>query len=138
MTIEYPEHVTFKIKDQDTAGYALKVLRGARQLISKEENWTQQVCARDANGLEVGPTVAEACSWCTVGAISYSIQQTDRIVDGRRWVTGLISGIIKEMRPYAQGEVAHFNDHHTHQEVLEVFDQMIFHVEQTWNLKENL
>jgi hypothetical protein len=49
------------------------VLIRAKAKIKKFENWTQGSTARDSVGTEVHWGNNRACSWCSIGAINYSV-----------------------------------------------------------------
>lgn len=92
-----------------------EILIAARQKITPPQCWTQGAASRDATGKQamIGDV---AVSWCLIGAVrevSYS-GELDSADDA-----------IAMMREAAQGSVADFNDTHTHQEVLALFDKAI-------------
>lgn len=47
----------------------LKLLIGARKLITPMEKWTQSVAARDKAGLNVDAADRRAVCWCSIGAV---------------------------------------------------------------------
>jgi hypothetical protein len=102
----------------------LKIIKDARNMIAKPENWTQGVCARDIDGNEIGIDSPKAVCWCSLGALNevYS----DVTYDG--W-WALINFLNQEV---GFGHVATFNDSHTHEEVLAMFDKAIAILESEW------
>ena len=95
----------------------LKIIKDARNLIAKPENWTQGVCARDIDGNEIGIDSPRAVCWCSLGAL----EKVGEDVAGVEWYV-LLHFLEKEI---GFGHVATFNDSHTHEEVLAMFDKAI-------------
>ena len=117
---------------------ASEVLRKARALIEKPENWTQGAYARGID--DAGKSIKDACSLCTVGAV-YAITN-DLWVGGEKifqrvlyWLGSALAGLGEpphdsaEKNSQKDGEhglqVIAFNDTHTHAEVLALFDRAI-------------
>lgn len=95
----------------------LTILKEARQRISKEENWTQEVAALDGNNDSVYPTESDACMWCSLGTV-VACQKTHKISE--------LSFAIKELyKTIDYIGIGKYNDTHTHKEVLEMFDKTI-------------
>lgn len=102
-----------------------ELLKAARKVIEKPENWTQRVLARNVVGSEVDTDSAEACRWCTMGALF-------RVLDERNGCDNLIN----RSRPFLNKAAQQlsllpwdcaesYNDSHTHAEVLALFDKAI-------------
>jgi hypothetical protein len=89
---------------------AHEILIAARKLIEKPENWTQETSARDAAGRETLPTSPRAVCWCASGAILRA---------GRADAGNALFAL------RSVGNIAHFNDTHTHPEVLALLDKAI-------------
>ncbi|HKT36923.1 MAG TPA: hypothetical protein VJR48_01040 [Ktedonobacterales bacterium] len=87
----------------------LEILRAARKLIEKPENWTRGALGRDRYDWSVTPTGPYACRWCLLGAI-------------RR-----VGGWAPPVNKYC--EIARANDRMTHPEVLAWLDRAIALVE---------
>ena len=94
-----------------------EVLMRARELIAWEENWCQGVAARDKNGREVEPMSELANSWCAVGAIR-------KVCVDRGVAPYDIVAALKKELGYGY-TLPGFNDSHSHDEVLAVFDRAI-------------
>ena len=98
----------------------MSVLRDARALISKPENWRQGAMAgcRFMGGdirMSLPTTHPMANCWCAAGAIK-RVSATDKE----------FGNAIVALAFYAMpGGVAAFNDTHTHAEVLAAFDKAI-------------
>lgn len=95
-----------------------EVLRRARARIEKPENWCQKYYAVNEQGMAVAPESKEACSWCSEGALltiaGMSFNERRRTLLYLDAVTGL-----------STLGAGHFNDTHTHAEVLDLFDRAI-------------
>lgn len=105
---------------------ASEVLRKARALIEKPENWTQGAYARGID--DAGQGIKDACSLCAVGSV-YAITD-DLKASGepvfRRVLYWLGSALARPREPpLDSAEVIAFNDTHTHAEVLSLFDRAI-------------
>jgi len=91
-----------------------EVLRKARALIEKPENWTQGASARDAQGRQMwNAREANACARDAIGAIDTAATTHAEQVAARQAL----------WRECVQITV--FNDTHTHAEVLSLFDRAI-------------
>lgn len=114
--IKIPE--TIKADPQDVRD--LTVLKAARAKIAKPEHWTQGTGARDRDGLSVSPQRANAFSFCSYGAVEAVLPA---MLNGRRRAINHL----KRLVPF--GQLATFNDDHTHAEVLNLFDKAIARLE---------
>ena len=96
----------------------LETLRAARELLSDPAHWTKGVEARTASGIPVDPANANACCWCTAGAIFQVSPAGDSIV--RLHVFGALAA-------QAGRGVADYNDlpETTHAGILSWFDKTI-------------
>jgi len=90
-----------------------QVLIKARELISKPENWTQRATARSADGRRVSALSTEAVCYCAMGAM---VKVAPLYLGSR--LDFLLSAAVQE-------SAAHYNDTHTHAEVLAMFDKAI-------------
>lgn len=105
----------------------LKVLRGARQLISKRENWTQRTAARDSSGVHVSWESTYAARFCAVGAIARSAVTMANSLDRGKWGPAYheaTDALAKVMGVSASG-IPDVNDRYCHAEVLAAFDRAI-------------
>lgn len=93
----------------------LEHLKAVRELLSDESHWTQGEAARSEDGRAVSPQEKEACSWCLIGA---AIKVAEEGSDAHQILRALKeAGSIKY--------VHHFNDSHSHAEVLQLLDKAI-------------
>ena len=92
---------------------AYEVLLQAKGLISTPRSWCQHNFAVRANGQGTSAYDAEAVAWCALGAISKVRDNiTDDVAD-------------RYLAMSAGMSVSEFNDTHTHEEVLAMFDRAI-------------
>jgi hypothetical protein len=91
------------------------VLIAARAKIADEKNWTQHHYARNARGFSIAASDKKACQWCAGGAL-IAVHPT-----------GILSDYVAAdlLRREMDGAISHFNDTHTHAEVLSAFDKAI-------------
>lgn len=93
----------------------LRVLKAARDLISKPENWCQEIAAADANGEACD--FPKAVQFCALGSIYKVCPEKFRRLS--RYLDSLVPS----------DNIAGYNDTHTHAEVLAVFDKAIANLE---------
>ena len=92
------------------------ILVKARELISKEENWTQGEFGRNAQGDSVTKDhLNEATRFCATGALIRAMQL----------LQGNADAIYRIYEKWGHFSLIHFNDRHTHTEVLALFDKLI-------------
>lgn len=92
-----------------------EILIAARAKIADREHWTTGAFARAKDGLTRRPDNVDAVCWCSIGAI-------ESIGDWRA-VENSNAKIL--LRLAVGGSAVGFNDSHTHDEVLAVFDKAI-------------
>jgi hypothetical protein len=94
----------------------LEALVAARTLISDPGRWAQGTYAKDTNGRSVWPDSAEACCWCSVGALNRTHASTQIRVEAAH----ALGETVKQ-------SVVDFNDRieTTHADVLAAFDAAI-------------
>ena len=94
-----------------------QLLIAAREIIEKPENWTKETFARTRSGKETFTADAKACMFCAEGALIRA-QQT---------IGGNVESAVLTLENLVGSALylSRFNDSHTHQEVLNVFDQAI-------------
>ncbi len=99
----------------------VEILKAARELISDEKRWTQDLLGKDLDGYPVGlDRIEDAVCFCSVGAIIKVAGFTSAHYEARR--------VLNEH--LAVGEtIAGFNDTHSHAEVLALFDSVIAEAE---------
>lgn len=104
---------------KETTVDSFEILTKAKDKIANPENWTKKRTARNKNGIGVSVTSSEAVCWCSVGAIEYVWMINGALLDEFRNCIDLLEKVIG-----GRG-VGHFNDSHTHTEVMEAFDKAI-------------
>ena len=103
---------------------ASEVLRKARALIEKPENWTQRVRARDANGFETGVLAPTAAAWYSDGALGEVCCRAEQ----KTWFQDMRAAqaqLDRAAQELGSKTYVGFNDTHTHAEVLSLFDRAI-------------
>ena len=100
----------------------VEILKAARDLIAKPENWTQGESARDDRGRRVDVYSRRAKCFCSIGAI-YRVSSTDE--EANRSRKALIDQLPMERR-----FITTFNDTHSHSEVLDLFSKAISSAEE--------
>ena len=88
-------------------------LRKAKSLIDTPDKWTQGEFATDRNGTPVDPDSAAAQCFCSLGAL----WRQDTIY----WATSQRVHLLEAMG----GNIAQFNDNHSHAEVMSAWDKAI-------------
>ena len=91
------------------------ILKAARDLIAKPENWTKGAFARSAKGNRVRAAYKGAVCFCSIGALMK--------VKGEDY-TDAINFLRRELPDGSMGIMA-FNDSHSHAEVLDLFSKAI-------------
>jgi hypothetical protein len=104
----------------------LEVLKGARELLSDEDRWTQGVYARDDQCDEVGALDQDATCWCLVGALVRASGRESEDYDHEP----AVKLIARSLGGRGEGAVAHFNDAARHPEVIAALDRAIEQAEQ--------
>src|SRR5438128_2331837 len=94
-----------------------ELLRNARALIAAPSNWTVNCYARDAYNQKVEYHSPEAISFCALGALNRAYQEATNSCCAH---PDLLStdGVL-------HAQLGVFNDAHTHQEVLALYDRAI-------------
>lgn len=93
----------------------LEIMKDARDLIADPSRWTKHAFARDAQRLPCNVRDEEAAMFCSIGALLRAADMDNDLV-------GRIAHLARLMSPFG---LAHFNDRHTHQQVIQLFDQAI-------------
>lgn len=103
-----------------------EVLVQARQKIDAPEKWTQGAFGRNADGDYLGLCDPSACRWCVAGAVC-EVAESSPLEDA---AIAVLAELVPKPPPTAMdGSVAHFNDTHTHAEVLALLDRAIASLE---------
>ena len=103
-------------------------LESARQLISDPRRWTVHYLAEDETGYPVDFDSDKATCWCSLGALRKVVNK-----DHRDWDVAITKEVLAHkylrdainLHPKGGASLAHFNDTHTHQEVMELWDSAI-------------
>lgn len=101
----------------------------ARKVIEKPENWTTQYYARDADNEMCSIESANAVCFCSLGALRKVLYNNGGMdIFGRQdFLYDTAAGFLKAVAGI--GDVADYNDNHTHAEVLALFDKTITDLE---------
>ncbi len=97
------------------------ILRAAKALIFKSENWTKGATARDFSGDMVCAFESEAVCWCAQGAIARGRRDIGMTAEASDRALAFLASKI--------GNVPGFNDSSTHAEVIAAFDTAITQAE---------
>ena len=97
----------------------LGVLENARDLISDSSRWCQGVSARTQDGFAVEPGHAEACRWCSIGAIVRACAKNTDMVQP------CIDALCTNLPPRLIQPLAFYNDTRDHDFILALFDKTI-------------
>lgn len=89
----------------------------ARKVIEKPENWTQGEMARASDNTPMPIKHAAATCFCSIGAVLK--------VSNMSYAAVFSSDEYKYLRKTIDEKVTKFNDTHTHEEVLAMFDNAI-------------
>lgn len=98
-----------------------ETLVAAKNLISNPDNWTQEAVARDSHGADTYSLNTDAVCWCSIGAL-HKVTKNNSLV---------ITSAAKHLRFVLEQEhkdydgIAHFNDSHTHAEVMAFWNKAI-------------
>lgn len=102
----------------------IEILKAARDLIAKPENWTQGSYAKRSDDLETIPSDPDAVCFCSVGAIFKAGDASFKFSETLPFEIREAFGVAKE------NDLVKFNDSHTHSEVLDLFSKSISKAEQ--------
>ena len=100
-----------------------ELLRIARAKIAEPGTWIQNTLARNILDMKVDPPTPSAVKFCLVGAV-YQTEGTD--------VRGETNCLVylEQALPDGWYDLEFYNDSHTHQQVLDVYDRAIALAEQ--------
>ena len=98
----------------------LQVVERARALIADERHWCRGDLARDANGLAICPTAADAVKRCGLGAVIAAAHELTHDFNAAQDVA------LQALRPhYGTSTLVQVNDIRGHAAVLSLFDEVI-------------
>jgi hypothetical protein len=100
----------------------LEVLRGARELISDPERWTQGEYARNAEHEAVNFLSPEACRWCLVGALA---KASGRDPDDHEPAMACVAHLLRPWSRNVLVAITSFNDESEHAKALALLDEAI-------------
>lgn len=98
-----------------------EILIKAKAIISNPDKWTQGAFARNYDGEEVSPISSQAVCFCSIGALKASVGKDQSEVT----MFYLVNARDYLMKATPDGYIAVFNDEHTHEEVMAVWDKAI-------------
>lgn len=98
----------------------VEILTNAKQILI-DKGWTQNVLARNQHGIMVWHTESEAVCFCSVGAID---RATFDLI-GESQATNDVVRTLRCALPEGQTSIAAYNDSHTFEEVIEMFNNAI-------------
>jgi hypothetical protein len=115
-----------------------QTLRAARAIIEDPAHWTTDFAARDKDGNVVTSLDRRARCFCSLGAIHRAVYQSNenyrllppdqlalaRVVEGVA-INRLQAAIDAAIDPMTVESVTHYNDTHSHEDVLAIFDAAI-------------
>ena len=104
-------------------------LESARQLISDPRRWTIYYSAEDKDGEPVDFNSDKAVCWCSLGALRKVVYESsskpENIAKAEEFTAyGYLLDAV-DLAKTGCGSVVGFNDTHTHQEVMELWDSAI-------------
>lgn len=97
-----------------------RVLTSARDLIAKENRWTQGALAHDDQGKDIAPESDNARCFCILGALRRVAMQIGN--DDAKFHAQKI------LKKVCGSDLISFNDSHGHKDVVRVFDRAIAQV----------
>jgi len=103
-------------------------LKAAKAKIASPANWTQELYAKDAEGVACRGNNPKATCFCSLGAL--------QAVNNSYGDTAS-QPAINVLKTFMGGDVPEFNDSATHPQVMEAFDKAIMYATQLENMNEN-
>lgn len=100
----------------------LEVLIKAREIIADPKRWTQGWYAKDCDGVMTDSMNADAVCWCSMGALTKAAHAIDNR-EAKYLATRVLADVIDQK--FVAYSVLDYNDHHSHEEVLQMFDKAI-------------
>ena len=100
-------------------------LQESRKLITFPENWCKGDLARTNHNVRTSPWGTTASQWCMIGAFCHVSARDGLLVSTNKKARDFLQLAIAELFPSYDLAVARFNDSHTHQQVLQVYDLAI-------------
>lgn len=106
----------------------LEVLKAARERIAVPERWTQGAYARSADRWGVPAVDPRAVCWCLAGAIDVTLglELGDAVRSVPRQI--VMDQLKATLSAYGSNHI-HYNDEHSHPEVLAIVDATIARLE---------
>lgn len=103
-----------------------ELLKSSKELIIDPTHWTQKYLARDQNGKSTNYAGEDAVCWCSLGAvekITIDVFGSEYLVARYNARNAAIDCL--NMASNGCGCITTFNDEHTHEEVIDMFDKAI-------------
>ena len=97
-----------------------KLIMDMKELISTPEKWTKGTEARDKNGNIC--SYSDAVCFCTLGAFEMVVNEQNITGIDRDTIFDYIAATIKKLGYHS---ITYFNDNHTHEDVMNLFDKAI-------------
>jgi hypothetical protein len=106
-------------------------IRAARAVIEDPDNWTQGAMALDADGNSTPSNSETAVCFCALGAVRRAMKEPANPGHGRPRGNAVIDALHTVVRETTGQKyfIDHFNDVHSHAEVLAMFDKAIARAE---------
>lgn len=102
-----------------------EVLVAAKALIDDPKHWTVGTYARDACGNSVNEMSSKACKFCSMGAVYRAAKTAYGFTGMAQPALAVLGATVAELNETRHQSVSHFNDTHTHEKVMELFDKAI-------------
>jgi hypothetical protein len=106
----------------------LELLEAGRKIISEPRAWTQHAFARNARGHQVPSGFSEATCWCSVGVLNVACNSVISKVRRQGFIFEYMEDARSVLDAFAEGCIAEYNDTHTHEEVMSLWDKAIISV----------
>jgi hypothetical protein len=93
----------------------LESITAAQELIRDPDHWIQGSFAQTENDIGVTPDHPAATCWCIWGALLK--------VEAEEEAYEILDLAIRDVAPDSIREIAYFNDNHSHEDVMKMFDR---------------
>lgn len=110
----------------------VNVLELVREKIAKEENWCRKCFSTDSSGIGCDPCDPRACRFCLAGAFLnvglWAESNTEGFIElscDQRAINDAYDEFSRNLMKDKRIGIVHFNDNHTHAEVLKYLDEQI-------------
>ena len=100
-----------------------EIFQAAFALIRNPDAWIQTVYAKDSDGCSIAPNSERAVSFCSIGAIAHVLNKEIRMFRTVHPLETMLDVAATEV-DFASGSAGHFNDTHTHAEVVALWEKV--------------